>query len=439
MQKAKHLLFIIFFIKVISPLSAQTTQQLPVNLQDLFELANQSNRTLKVLTYHEKIATEAINQEKQKQLPSLDVAISAGYNGDVWISDRNFSNGMKVPIPDFGNNFALEATQIIYAGGVIKTSIKIAELSHVISQLDTDINKQDIRFAIAGYYLELLKLNNQKKILQKNLEQTNKLLAQIKAKYKQGTSLRNNTTRYELQLQSLELALQKTENRRTIINNELVKTLLLPKETKLELKDVLPETSDTLTNETNWQILAQQNSAVLQKIQPKLEQAKHHEKLIKADELPQVFAYGGNYLNGPIMIEIPALDKNFNYWSVGLGIKYNMASLYKNKTKGNIARLKTQSVLESNEIVKDELSNQISSAYILYNEAKNVYQTQLKGVELATENYTIIKNRYLNDLVLITEMLDAENAKVNAELKAANAQINILFQYYQLKKLTGTL
>ena len=42
-------------------------------------------------------------------------------------------------------------------------------------------------------------------------------------------------------------------------------------------------------------------------------------------------------------------------------------------------------------------------------------------------------------MALTTEMLDAENTKLDAELQAANSQINILFQYYQLKKLTGTL
>ena len=58
---------------------------------------------------------------------------------------------------------------------------------------------------------------------------------------------------------------------------------------------------------------------------------------------------------------------------------------------------------------------------------------------MATQNYTIIRNRYINDMALTTEMLDAENTKLDAELQAANSQINILFQYYQLKKLTGTL
>jgi outer membrane protein TolC len=87
----------------------------------------------------------------------------------------------------------------------------------------------------------------------------------------------------------------------------------------------------------------------------------------------------------------------------------------------------------------DQLVTDIDAAYLRYQETKKVYQTALKGVELAAENYTTTRNRYLNDLVLITEMLDADNEKVNAELNAVNAQINILYQHYQLKKLTGTI
>ncbi len=439
MQKAKYLLFLMFLIIKINPLAAQTTQALPVSLQDLFDLANQNNRSLKILDYKEKIAAEAINDEKKKQLPSLDATLTACYNGDGWVADRDFSNGMSAPIPDFGNNFALEATQVIYAGGAINTSIKSAKLNHLVSQLDKEANKLDIRFAIAGYYLELQKLKNQETILKKNIQLTEKLLAEIKIKHKQGVSLRNNTTRYELQLQSLELALLKLENTITIINNELVNTLQLPKGTKLELKDDLQNAALPAKNEQIWQDLAKRNSPVLQKFEPQLQQAKNQEKLVKSETLPQVFAYAGNYFNGPIMIEIPVIDKNFNYWSVGVGVKYNIANLYKNSSKKNQSRLATQMVLENNELVKDQLSNEIDDAYIRYNETLKVYQTQLKGVDLATENYNVTKNRYLNELVLITEMLDAENEKVDAELKAANAQINILFHYYQLKKLTGTL
>jgi outer membrane protein TolC len=122
-----------------------------------------------------------------------------------------------------------------------------------------------------------------------------------------------------------------------------------------------------------------------------------------------------------------------------VGIKYNIASLYKSKSQIKASKIASQKAIENKALVQEKLANDIESAIIRKQEAQKVYETQLKGVQLATENYNIIRNRYLDDLVLMTEMLDAENAKIDAEMQAANAQINILFYHYQLKKLSGTL
>ena len=84
-------------------------------------------------------------------------------------------------MPHFGNNFALEASQIIYAGGTISNRISIARLQQQLAQLDKEKNKQDIRFLLAGNYLEMFKLKNQEEVYLKNIEQTDKLLSDIKA------------------------------------------------------------------------------------------------------------------------------------------------------------------------------------------------------------------------------------------------------------------
>lgn len=81
----------------------------------------------------------------------------------------------------------------------------------------------------------------------------------------------------------------------------------------------------------------------------------------------------------------------------------------------------------------------VKEAYIRFQEAFTIYDTQLKSLELATQNYLVINNRYLNELALITDMLDASNSKLNAELQVANARINIIFNYYKLKKTVGNL
>lgn len=439
MHKAKLLLFLFFIGATPQLVVAQEQKMLSVQLSDLFRLADENNRSLKLSVYQEQLAAEAVQQEKNKLLPSVEASLAFSYNGDGWLTDRNFKHGIRAPIPDFGYNFAVEAKQIIYAGGAIKSSIALAKLNQQSATFELDKNKQDLRFVISGYYLELLKLDNQKKVLEQNLFHIDKLIEQINAKYKQGTALQNNITRYELQKQSLELGLLKLENTTTIINNELVKFLVLPKGTTLILSKEGNLPSDEMINSDSWNQLASQNAPVLQQMQVNVAKAKKEEILAKSEKLPQLFAFASDYLNGPIMIEVPPINQNFNYWYAGVGLKYDIASLYKSQTKLKSSKMATQMAMESNEMVKEELATAIDAAYIRYLESIKVYQTQLKGVQLATENYDVVKNRYLNNLVLITEMLDAENAKIDAELQAINAQINILFQQYQLKKLSGAL
>jgi outer membrane protein TolC len=63
-----------------------------------------------------------------------------------------------------------------------------------------------------------------------------------------------------------------------------------------------------------------------------------------------------------------------------------------------------------------------------------VYETSSR---LANENYRIINNRYLSELVLISEMLDASNTKLNAELQVVNARLNVIYNYYCLQRAIG--
>ena len=66
-------------------------------------------------------------------------------------------------------------------------------------------------------------------------------------------------------------------------------------------------------------------------------------------------------------------------------------------------------------------------------------RTQEKSVELADENYSVVNNRYRNDLALLTDMLDASNMKLSADLALVNARINVVYNYYKMKYITHTL
>ena len=95
-------------------------------------------------------AGEALKAAKAQRLPDVNVSLSARYwgNGKLW--DRDFSKAMTVDMPHFGNNFALEAQQVIYAGGAISSGIKQAEIGKALAELDLQKNVQEIRFLLVA-------------------------------------------------------------------------------------------------------------------------------------------------------------------------------------------------------------------------------------------------------------------------------------------------
>ncbi len=437
MKKSKGILFVVIILNLMPDLSSQTVRKLTI--EEMFELADANSRSIRTYDIGEKEAEQAVKVAKNSLLPSIDVSISASYLGDAWISDRNFSHGQNAPMPHFGNNFAIEASQVVYSGGAIPASIVLARLQLQRAGLDKEINKQDIRFLLAGNYLEMYKLKNQEKVYEKNIEQTRTLLEEITAKQAQGLALKNDITRYELQLKSLELALTQLRNTTIILNHQLITVLNLPEDTLIDLDPELPEGIPDLSNEILWQETAETRSPILKQTRMNIEQSLQKEKIARAERLPSVVLFAGDYLDGPITIEVPPINKNLNYWYVGIGVKFNIASTFKTGKNVKLARLSTLKAKEADLLVQEQVRTGIKEAYIRFEEAFTIYETQIKSAELATRNYNIINNRYLNELALLTDMLDASNSKLTAELQVVNARINIIFNYYKLKKAAGAL
>ena len=119
-------------------------------------------------------------------------------------------------------------------------------------------------------------------------------------------------------------------------------------------------------------------------------------------------------------------------------IKHDI-SLYKTNKKVRADKLGIQKAQEDMVVAQEQIRLGMQSAYIKYKEAYTLLETKEKSVELATENYDVVNYRYSNDLALITDLLDASSQKLDAELQTVNARINILFNYYKLHYISGTL
>ncbi len=414
-------------------------QSRTMGIEEMFRLANENSKSIQTYRTGKEVADENLKAAKAQRLPDISASLSGSYwgNGKLW--NRDFSNATKIDMPHWGNNFALEAQQVVYAGGAISSGIELAELEKQLAEMDWQKNRQDIRFLLVGHYLNLYKLHNQIEVLHKNLELTDQLIANMQARLEEGTALENDITRYELQRETLRLQLAKVEDACKIANHQLVITLHLPEGTVVQPDTTLNDSQIQTMSEANWQELAAQNNLNLQQAETGIKVNRQRVKMERSERLPKISLVAAEHLDGPITIEVPVLDNNFNYWYVGVGVKYNISSLFKNNRKLKAARLNVRKAQETYELAQEQTNHAVQESYVNFLTSFTDLRTQQKSVELADQNYSVTSNRYQNDLALLTDMLDASNMKLSADLGLVNARINVIYNYYKMKYITHTL
>ena len=427
-----------------------------MSLQSLFDLADQQSQRIKVSEAALKAAEEGVASAKTALLPSIELSVQGSYTGNAFMMSRGFStsgtteyivpglgpqqveNG-KQPTPHWGNSFTAQASQVIYAGGAIRSGIEMARLGRQLAELDVEKNRQEVRFLLAGYYLDLCKLQNQSQVIDRNIELTEKVIGQMKARREQGTVLKNDITRYELQRQSLVLAKTQVDDARKIIRHQIATTIHLPEGEEFEVEELSYDDAALRHDETLWQETASDNNIDIRQASVATELAGQKVKNTRAASLPSVAVVAENNLFGPYTADLIPKNANVNVWFIGIGVRYNLSAIWKNKHDIRKAKHEQTQARESVRLAREGVENGVQACYTNLLTSTVEVQTQEKQVELADQNYAVVRNRYDNDLALLTDMLDASNMKLSADMALVNARINMLYNYYKLKYLTHTL
>ncbi len=358
------------------------------------------------------------------------------------LGPQNVELGLK-STPHWGNSFSIKASQVVYAGGAITAGIKMAELGVRMAELDVERNRQEVRFVITGMYLDMYKLNNQIAVIDQNIALTQRLIANMQSRYEQGSALRNDVTRYEVQMQDLELSKVKLCEAKSIINHQLTTMLHQPSDAIIEpdslalaveyevLREVAPQ--------QYWQETAVNNHIGLKQATVSTEIAQQKIVVARAEALPKIAVVAENNFFGPFTNDLVPVNVNVNTWFVGAGVRYNLSSLWKNKSRVAHARIEADKLRRQESLVREAIEDGVHACYSKILTSITEVSTQEKQVELAAQNYKVVKNRYQNGLALITDMLDASNLLLAAEMSLVNARTQLLYNYFTLRYQTNTL
>ena len=418
--------------------AARAQQPLVLTVDSLFSLAEANSKQLDISRYKIDMAENAAAIEKQKaSLPELESDFSYAYLSNAAVWDNNFRYDNTARMPHTSLDLSVAASYLVFAGKSVKNSIEKAGLEAQVAQLDFRKDKEDIQFLLLAKYLDLAALHNQEKVVLENIALAEQQLSHIEKLIEQGMRTHNDRVRSELLLTELKEKLSGVRNDMTIVNHDLNVITGLAQETV-----IMPDTA-VLTGDIPVGPIDRYRTGYTDRL-PELkaagvnsEIAEKQLDIVKSRRLPSVSLFAGSAVSRPFLYAMPPVDIYMHLFQTGVKVHYDIGSTYKNK------KLEQQALMEETLSKKNELliaekaEMEIHTAYVKLQDAQEKYHSQTESFRLAKDNYRVVQQKYLNKFAVITDMVDASNSLLSAQINMNNARIGIIYQYYHLMKASG--
>ncbi len=446
MYKKYRLLFPVLFAPMF--LHAQQTDTL-LDMKGAIQLSLNYSKDLKLSNAKVEQAQAGLIVSKNGRLPGLSVSGAYYYlakphinispdlsssNDDNSGDDNSTSSSTSFPNVHQAVYGMATASLPIFQGGKITNGIKSSEYLVEAAKLDVSHNREQVIQNTIDAYCNLYKAIATVKLVQENLATEQQRVKDFQSMEANGIIARNDLLKVELQQSNVELSLLDAENNRKIANYNFNIMLGLNDSTNINIdsSDII-NTQDIQSLE-ELEKLARSNRFDYLALMNRQKAAQYNTKVVKGDQYPSITLSGGY-----MAADLPKAFSAYNIIDVGVGVSYDLSSLYKNGAKVRQSKAEETILQVNKEQLDDNIHTQIFAAYNNYFEALKKIDVYKVAIAQAEENYRITKNKYDNALETTTNLLDADVALLEAKINYEYARADAAVAYNRIYETIGVL
>lgn len=405
-----------------------------IALEEIIRQSVESSKQLKTEQTNVEIAKSRYQSVKDARLPEVSASgqiMYLPYAPNIVnklsqpAAEGSTSSSQGFPIPKTVSLGSINASMPLFTGFKLKNSITQADLGVEMSQIAVGIKTEQVALQTIELYYAIYKTKATIQVLEENIGRAKQRVTDYGNFVQNGLLAENDLLKAKLMKSNLEINLEDAKNSYENLLNRL-NIYLNTKYTSLN-----PQLNNIQKPISPDSFLERKDLSLLNK---KIEQSAVNIELARANYYPQVALTGG-FINA----YIPNLFTVTNALNFGIGVKYNISSLYKNKSEMKTANLQKFYSEQKLEEAKDQ-------AQIETLEAKRKYLLTLKKQEVyeeafgqAKENLRIVNNKYENGLADTDQVMDAEiqllQSEINKKVGVADQEIS----WYQWLQATGML
>lgn len=442
----KHSLFLVLGLAfgIGNSLDAGAQQARTLSLKEAVSLSISNNKSLKQSQYALEGAKAGLQEAKERRLP--DVKVSGSYmrlntptvSGNLLQMMAGESGGqgseagsIKVNQVAFG---MANASLPLFSGNRINNGIKAAAYLEKAAAYDVEHQADLVIDNTIEAYYNLYKAQAYLKLVEENNRTALNRVKDFANLEKNGVIPRNDLLNVQLQQKNMELAILDAENNVKIANYNFDLMLGLDENTTLAVEGLNGDQQQQLAPIEEYVNNALSDRSDVKALDNRLSASQANTKITKGAYLPSVALTGGY-----VAADVHNMLTVTNAMNVGVGLSYNIADLYKTGAKVKQARAQEAEMQMAKSNLLDGVKIEIHKAYQDFRESSQKVNVLKTAVELAEENYKIVKNKYDNSLATATELLDADANKLQAAVNYEFSMIDNLIAYNKLLRASGQI
>ncbi len=436
----KQLKMMLLFLAVSGTFSVLAQEKL--TLEEVLLKTKENNKTLKISENEMRIAQEKHKEVKSNLLPKIQATGDYKYFFDL-PTQLMPAKAFNPQAPDwqfkaaqFGVPHNINANvQLVVPlfNPQLYTNIKTTKIASELSRLKYNKTEEQVLYDVSNLYYNAQVIKSQLNFLNGNIQNTQKLLDNLKLLKKQGMVKGTDVDKIDLQLQQLNTNYEQARSNFDQVLDALKFYMGIPLDTSIDVTEIETIKDENISYEKEKTL-----DFKMAKVKTRL--LDNEIKSLKRSRLPSLSFLASYGTTGYGYDEKPHDFLDF-YTVSFIGAKLSIPIFNGTVTSKKIKQKKYE--LENSklqlELVADKKAMEIKSArakkdvnLAKMNETKN-------QVKLAQKiyNQTILEQK--NGLASLTDIIMADNNLRQAQQNFLQAQIDYLKAVLELKKISGNL
>ncbi|MEH2408739.1 TolC family protein [Nostoc sp.] len=408
----------------------------PITLAQALELARRNNHDLQVSILQLERSRAAVRQAQAALLPSLNISgdITRSQTPSGQLEDELYKQqGLVSPnagAPSTGFNGQAQLTYNLYTSGSRQATIRQAEEQERSDELAVETQFETIRLNVATDYYNLQQADEQVRIAQSAVENSEASLRDAEALERAGVGTRFDVLRSQVNLANAQQDLTNARSQQAIARRQLATRISLAQTINISAAD--PVQLAGLWNPTLEQtiLLAFQNRSELQQQLAQRNISEQQRRQALATLGPQVSLVASYSLLDQFNDNVSVTDG----YSVGVRASLNLydggaARAQAAQAVANIAIAETQFAEQRNQI-----RFQVEQAYSTQQSNLTNVQTANTALEQAREALRLARLRFQAGVGTQTDVINSENDLTIAEGNRVTAILNYNRALAQLQR-----